>query len=1081
MSGDKGKRADVHLKLTQFAIDNAVVGASWLRPDGSHFYVNDALCRLLGYSRDELLNLTISGCTPTYTRAMWQAHWTEVKRRGSLTHESQLRCKNGDVVEVEITDNYVSFGDDEYDCAFIHDISERKRNERRLRESEERLRLATDAGTVGLWDWEIDTNRVHYSSQWKRQIGYADEEIGDTFDEWQSRVHPDDLARVLTQTQAYLALPSPAYRAEFRFRHKNGSYRWIMTQAALICDDHGKPVRMLGSHVDITERKEAEEQLRLYAALIDASTEFIGIADLTGAGVYLNPAGCRLLGLDSADVRRKKIADFVMPDDVARVEQEILPTIFERGFWQGEFRLRHFVTGQAVSVEQYAFLINDPATHKPTALANISHDITARKKTEGALRESERRLAGLISAVPGAVYRCQFDANFTMEYISEGVRQLTGYAPDDFTSGRIHAIQATHPDDRAQTIEATQQALDARRPFELVYRVITRDGAHKWVWERGQGVFDDAGDLIALEGFITDISARIQAEQALRHSEQQLRTIIESEPECVKLVAPGGILVKMNSAGLAMIEADRADQIIGRCIYPLITPEHRDAFRALTERTLAGEKGSLQFEIIGFKGTRRWLETYATPMDDAANNKRYALGITRDITERKHAEDRLSYLAHHDVLTGLPNRTLFNDRLSQAMIEAYRHERLVGVLLLDLDRFKNINDTLGHEAGDRLLQGVSRRLRECVRQGDTVARLSGDEFAIVLADMRHTDDGARVARKIVAAFADPFHIGEREFHITPSVGVTLYPTDGESIDGLLRNADAAMYRAKDAGRNNYQFYTAEMTHQAFERLALESALRRALERDELRLQYQPIFDCHSGTVVSVEALIRWQHPERGLLPPAEFIAVAEDTGLIVPLGEWVLHNACAQLAGWQALGFSALRVAINVSVGQFRNRGLVRAVSKAIESACMQPQSVEIEITESILAEGDEMAALLHQMSDMGVQFSIDDFGIGYSSLSYLKRFPIDRLKIDQSFVRDIPGDAEDTAIATAIIAMAHNLGIKVVAEGVETAAQLQFLRAQGCDFVQGYYFSRPLDAEKVAALLHGRAPNSGVPCEDGD
>ena len=1058
-------RNDVRLKLTQFAVDQAVVGASWVRPDGSHFYVNDALCRMLGYRRDELLRMNVAECTPEATPALWREHWTEVKRRGSLTHEVQLRRKDGTLVPVEITDNYIAFGDEEYDCAFIHDISERRHSEQRLRESEERLRLATDAGAVGLWDWEIDTNRVHYSSQWKRQIGYADDEIGDTFNEWQSRVHPDDLARLLAQTQEYLAHPSPAYQAEFRFRHKNGSYRWILTQAALVLDEHGKPLRMLGSHVDITERKEAEEQLRLYAALVEASTEFIGIADITGSAMYLNPAGCHLLGIGAEDVRRKTIADFVMPDDVTRLEQEILPTIFERGFWQGEFRLRHFVTGQAVAVEQYAFLINDPVTHKPVALANISHDITARKKTEEALRQSEQRLARLIGNLPGAVYRCKNDATWTTEFVSEGMLQLTGYPATEFIQGRMHVTDIMHPEDRAQVVDAIRIALAERRPFEVIYRITARDGALRWIWERGQAVYPEAGELLMLEGFLTDITARIQAEQALRHSEQQMRTIIEAEPECVKLVAPGGILVQMNRAGLSMIEADGAEQILGRSIYPMIIPEHRDAFRSLTERALAGDRGSLQFEVIGFKGTRRWLETYAVPLD-AGNNERYALGITRDITERKRAEDRLSYLAHHDVLTDLPNRTLFNDRLSQAMIEAHRHGRRVGVLLLDLDRFKNINDTLGHEAGDRLLQAVARRLRQSVRQGDTVARLSGDEFAIVLADMGHADDGGRVAQKIVQAFVDAFHVGEREFHVTASIGITIYPSDGESIEGLLRNADAAMYRAKDAGRNTYQFYTEEMTQQAFERLSLETALRRALERDELHLAYQPIFDVRSGAVVSVEALVRWAHPERGLLLPGQFIGVAEDTGLIVPLGEWVLRSACRQLAHWHALGLTDIRMAVNMSVGQFRTLGLSDALAKVTATAGIPLTAIEIEITESMLAQGPEIATLLQQTSAMGVQFSIDDFGIGYSSLSYLKRFPIDRLKIDQSFVRDIPGDTEDAAIATAIIAMAHNLGIKVVAEGVETPDQLQFLQNQGCDYVQGFYLSRPLDTDGVTALL---------------
>jgi len=1057
-------RTGVHHQLMQFAIEHAVVGACWARADGSSLYVNPALCRMLGYPRAQLLGLTMRDWTAE-TAAAWEARWAELKRRGSLTHEAQLRRNDGTFLPVEINHNYLAADGEEYDCAFIVDITARRRGEEALRASEECLRLATDASAVGLWDWEIGTKRVHYSSQWKRQIGYADDEIGDDFSEWETRIHPDDVQRVLHEVETYLRQPTPIHRTEFRFRHKDGSYRWIMTQAALVYDDGGEPVRMLGSHVDITERKDAEERLRLYAALVEASTEFIGVADLNGTVVYLNPAGCRLLGVDPAEVHCKKIADFVPAEDLARLEQEVLPAIFARGLWQGEFRLRHFGTGQAVSVQQYAFVIRDPATHEPMAIANISHDLTARRQTEEALRDSERRLARLIGNLPGAVYRCRNDASWTAEYLSDGIQQLTGYTPADFTSRRIHYADIMHPEDYPHVVTAIEAALAALRPFEVVYRIAARDGTERWVWERGQAVYREGDAAPVLEGFLTDITARVEAEEALRHSEHRLRTIIESEPECVKVVAPGGILLQMNRAGLAMVEAERAEQIVGRCIYPMIVPEHREAFRALTERTLAGGKGILQFEIIGFKGTRRWLETHTTPLD-SGTNERYALGITRDITERKHAEERLSYLAHHDLLTDLPNRALFNDRLSQAMIEAHRHGRLVGVLLLDLDRFKNINDTLGHEAGDRLLEAVARRLRQSVREGDTVARLSGDEFAIALTDMGNADDGARVAQKILQAFVMPFHINQREFHVTPSIGVTLYPTDGKSIEGLLRNADAAMYRAKEAGRNNYQFYTEEMTRQAFERLSVENALRHALEREEFRLAYQPIFDARNGAIVGVEALVRWVHPERGLLAPGQFIEVAEDTGLIVPLGEWVARTACVQLRRWHVQGFRDLRMAINVSVGQLRAPGLSDTLARTLNAARVPPGALEVEITESMLAEGTAVAAVLEQASAMGVQFSIDDFGVGYSSLSYLKRFPIDRLKIDQSFVRDIPGDAENTAIATAIIAMAHNLGMNVVAEGVETLDQLRFLQSQGCDYVQGFYLSRPLDADGVTALL---------------
>ena len=928
------------------------------------------------------------------------------------------------------------------------------------------LRQAIDAAGVGLWDWDLQSNRVRYSSQWKRQIGYADDEIGDSFEEWRSRVHPDDLPRLLAQVDAYLKQPWSKYDAEFRFRHKDGSYRWIYTQGELLYDDTGKPVRMLGSHIDITKLKQTEEQLQRYAALVEASTEFIGIADLAGRLLYVNPAGCRLLGLDPQQVTHTRIADFVTPDHRAQLEAEILPAMFQRGFWQGEFCLRHFTTGRPVPVAQHAFVINDPTSGAPMALANISHDITARKLTELALRDSEQRLARLIASLPGVVYRCKNDADWTAEFMSDGILALTGYGPADLVAGRIHYAQLVHADDYALVTAAIQQALPERRPFEVVYRIIARDGSMKWVWERGQGVYADNGEVVALEGFITDITASKQAELAVRASEKRLRTIIDAEPECVKLVGPGGVLLQMNAAGLAMVEADDPSQVIGKSLFPLIRPPHRQAFQALTERALAGEKGSLQFEIVGFKGTRRWLETYAVPIDDTPDGKRLALSITRDITERRQAEARLSYLAHHDTLTDLPNRTLFNDRLSQAMIEAQRRGRFVAVLLLDLDRFKTINDTLGHEAGDQLLKDVSRRLQLAVRDGDTVARLSGDEFAIVLGDMAAADDGGRVAQKILQVFAAPFRIASREFYITSSIGVTVHPSDGDTIDGLLRNADAAMYRAKDAGRNTYQFYTAEMTRHAFERLGMENALRRALERDELLLEYQPIFDGAGGRVVSVEALVRWRHPEFGMLSPARFIPLAEETGLILPLGDWVLHAACAQLARWRAAGAHDLRVAVNLSVRQFQRQQLLQTIAQVVDAAGLSADALELEITESILAEGKDVTDSLYQMSAMGVQFSIDDFGIGYSSLSYLKRFPIDRLKIDQSFVRDIPGDAEDTAIATAIIAMAHNLGIKVVAEGVESAAQLEFLQAQGCDYLQGYYLSRPLTADAFGALL---------------
>ena len=389
------------------------------------------------------------------------------------------------------------------------------------------------------------------------------------------------------------------------------------------------------------------------------------------------------------------------------------------------------------------------------------------------------------------------------------------------------------------------------------------------------------------------------------------------------------------------------------------------------------------------------------------------------------------------------------------------------MLFLDLDRFKTINDTLGHETGDALLKEVAKRLRECVRGGDTIARLGGDEFTVVLADVAHADDVARVAHKILQSVAMPFQISGKELFVTTSIGITLFPLDDDTPDGLLKNADVAMYQAKEAGRNSYRYFTVEMNVRALERLRLETSLRYALERDEFLLMYQPQINLKDGSLIGVEALIRWRHPESGLVSPAQFIPIAEETGLIGPIGEWVLRTACAQNKAWQNTGLPPVYVTVNVSARQLKQQNLVHLVTRTLKETGLAPEYLGLELTESMLIENVERTvAVLNELHALGISFSIDDFGTGYSSLSYLKRFPIDILKIDQSFMRGIPGNAEDTAIARAIIVMAHGLGIKTIAEGVETEAQFSFLRAHQCDGIQGFYFSPAVPAEAITRLL---------------
>ncbi len=444
-----------------------------------------------------------------------------------------------------------------------------------------------------------------------------------------------------------------------------------------------------------------------------------------------------------------------------------------------------------------------------------------------------------------------------------------------------------------------------------------------------------------------------------------------------------------------------------------------------------------------------------------------AAELVHEIQERKAAEERLSYLANHDSLTGLPNRSLLNDRLQQAVIDAARHQRVVAVMFLDLDNFKDINDSLGHEAGDTLLQEVARRLTSCVRRGDTVSHVGGDEFTCILADVASAEDVSSVADKILECFTRPCAVAERELFVNVSVGITLYPLDAKTPQDLLKNADIAMYRAKKHGGGSYQYYSADLAVVAAERLALQTDLRHAIANRELLLHYQPQMDLRSGRLIGVEALLRWQHRERGWVEPEQFIPVAEDCGLILPIGDWVLTEACRQMREWHDSGHAELRMAVNLSGRQFRQSNFPDKVARLIAEQGLNPTCLELELTESLLmSDIDGMTAALGRLHELGMTISIDDFGTGYSSLSYLKRFPITVLKIDRSFVEDLTVDSDDAAIVTTVATMAHGLGLKVIAEGVETKEQLAFLRSLDCDCMQGNYFSPPLSAAELTQLL---------------
>ena len=557
-----------------------------------------------------------------------------------------------------------------------------------------------------------------------------------------------------------------------------------------------------------------------------------------------------------------------------------------------------------------------------------------------------------------------------------------------------------------------------------------------------------------------------KGQKKLQESEQRLQTIIETEPECVKIVDKYGKLLEMNSAGLGMLEASTLKEAQAYNLVDYLLPAWRAPFIALHTQVMNGEKGILEFEIKGLKGTIRWLEIHAVPMRDAEGNVVALLGVTRDITDKKRAEADIENLAHFDQLTGLPNRALLNDRVKYLLSRAERENEPLAVIFLDLDHFKNINDSLGHTIGDKLLIEIARRIQDGIRDEDTVSRLGGDEF-IILFPNTDSNSAMLIATKLITTISQPFIIGPNELIITPSIGIALYPDDGKDFETLLKNADTAMYRVKSDSRNSFHFFTQEMQEHLSRNLLLVNALRHALERNELEVYYQPQVDIVDGRIVGAEALLRWNHPELGMIPPSEFIPLAESSGQIIEIGEWVLRTATRQTKEWMERGFLPMVVAVNVSAIQFRQLNFTTLVTDILDEIGLPPEYLELELTEAVTMHNPKLAIdIMNKLHAQGVRMSIDDFGTGYSSLSYLKKFKVYKLKIDQSFIRDIATDSEDRAIVTAIIDMAGNLGLHTIAEGVETAEQLAFLRLHGCNEIQGYYFSKPLPAKQFSEFV---------------
>jgi len=639
---------------------------------------------------------------------------------------------------------------------------------------------------------------------------------------------------------------------------------------------------------------------------------------------------------------------------------------------------------------------------------------------------------------------------------------ITGYSEEELLTRDRPSI--TYPDDMPDELNSMQQLLAGDVPSSTKeIRYARKDSSLVWVSLTWSLTRTSTGEPDYFIEVVEDITERKEATERLRLFARIFDTINEGvavtdASNNIMLVNPAFSAITGYSATEAIGKNPRIlhSGLMDKVFYDKMWQSIKKTGRWQGEITDRRKNGESYIE---------WLSI--STMKDERGEFSHHIAVVSDISERKAAEERMVYIAQHDFLTGLPNRMMLHDRLTQAIAHAEREQRKVAVMFLDLDRFKAINDTLGHLTGDKLLQIVADRINSVARTSDTVSRLGGDEFAIMLPYIENTDDIAMIALKLLASIAGPCVIDGNEIEVTTSIGISVFPEDGVDSESLIAHADAAMYQAKGNGRNNYQFFTREMNRRTLERILIKNKLSHALERNELFLLYQPQVDLQSGHIIGAEALIRWDNPLYGKVLPAQFIPIAEENGLIPPIGEWVLREACRQNQEWRKLGLMKITMAVNLSSVQFRQKNLGEIIKAILSESGLAPSGLELEITESVVMQDAEAAILLlEDMKAMGLKLSVDDFGTGYSSLNYLKRFPIDKFKIDKSFVRDLTTDTDDAVIVSTIISMAHSLKLKVIAEGVETAEQLAFLKQQGCDEIQGYYFSQPVSAEEFRKLL---------------
>ncbi|MDP3653183.1 MAG: EAL domain-containing protein [Rhodoferax sp.] len=950
--------------------------------------------------------------------------------------------------------------------------------------SENPWKLALEGSGAGVWDWNLATGAQTHSRQWEEMLGFEAGELRRGHIEFISRVHPDDLAPLNTAVTGYLNGSLPSYAVDLRLRCKDGSWTWIQSRGMIVSrSPDGTPLRMIGTHTDISERKRSEAALRelntrlcenakLLETTLTSISQGILVSDATGRLSAFNPRVCELLDLPMDLLKSHPMLNALAEYQNQRGDfgpQECLVDAHARSqirarndFGLPRHYLRQTREGRTLEVK---------TQHLPSGgLVRTFADVSDYFQLEAA----RQRLDQLLEATQSIARVGGWEADVVNDRVfwTTGVYRMLETSEQEYTPTTIaSANRFLAPASVALIKAAYVDAVDQPQSHDLELQMVTAKGRPIWVHSIGSAIWEQ-GRVVKRTSVLQDITERKQTEAALRASEERWKLALESSGD--------GVWDWYIQTGAEFF----SQRLLQMCGYEgtdlLSRPEefddrtHPDDLDLLQQARLdhfEGRTPTYQSErrIRCKDGSWKWVLSRGMVISrDAQGQPLRMIGTFTDISNRKESEALIKQQAFFDALTGLPNRRMLHDRLEQEIKKSKRDTQQLAILFIDLDHFKEVNDTLGHGCGDMLLVEAARRLRACVRESDTVARMGGDEFTIILTELPDASHLEGILQKILRSIEEVFQLGTEQVFISASIGITMYPLDATEIESLFRNADQALYVAKDAGRNRFSFFTPSLQEAAQTRVRLANDLRSALIEQQFKVVYQPIVELATGTIRKAEALLRWYHPVRGLVSPAAFIPIAEASGLIVDIGEWVFHQATHQVQAWRARLDPQFQISINRSPVQFQHDGDGRAPwAMQLQAKGLPGESIVVEITEGLLLDTNtSVGNQLLELRNAGMQVSLDDFGTGYSSLSYLQKFDIDYIKIDQTFVRNLVAGSTDLALCQAIIVMAHALGIKVVAEGVETTQHRDLLAAAGCDFAQGYLFARPMPAADFEAFM---------------